>query len=272
MRVRSVGVSSMPGFTKVMQEVILDKNIRLLDSPGIVFADGDSSATALRNCVNIEELEDVLTPIQAVLEKCPQQYLMQLYSIPRFQEQDCTSFLALVARNTGRLKKGGIPNIDAAARAVLHDWNSGRIKYYCKAPRVMGVCGGAGERDSAVLSSFSAEFSIEDMLADERRILDTLDSTEDDGNADYVAMDEIAGSTLDTDILAEDKVGFQSSTVSKKKTGSVAAKIDPMDEDATAVLGTTTSRKSQKADKKKAEKQKKKIADLQDYDFTTDYA
>lgn len=47
MRTRSVGVSPTPGFTKVSQEVILDKNIRLIDSPGIVFADGDSSATAL---------------------------------------------------------------------------------------------------------------------------------------------------------------------------------------------------------------------------------
>jgi nuclear GTP-binding protein len=57
---------------QVSQEVILDKNIRLIDSPGIVFADGDSAATALRNCVNVEEMEDVLTPVQAILEKCPQ--------------------------------------------------------------------------------------------------------------------------------------------------------------------------------------------------------
>lgn len=68
MRSRVVGVSPNPGFTKSMQEVVLDKNIRLLDSPGIVFADGDSTATALRNCVSVEEMEDVYTPIQAILE------------------------------------------------------------------------------------------------------------------------------------------------------------------------------------------------------------
>ena len=63
------------------QEVILDKNIRLMDSPGIVFADGDSSATTLRNCVNVDDLEDVLSPIQAILERCPQGYLMQVCMI-----------------------------------------------------------------------------------------------------------------------------------------------------------------------------------------------
>lgn len=97
----SAAVSSVPGFTKVNQEVILDKNIRLIDSPGIVFADGDSSATALRNCVNVEEMVDVLTPIQAILDRCPQAYLMQLYAIPKFKSSDCMGFLALVAKITG---------------------------------------------------------------------------------------------------------------------------------------------------------------------------
>jgi len=45
------------------------------------------------------------------------------------------SFLALVARSTGKLKKGGAPNTDQAARSVLHDWNNGKIKYYCKVPQ-----------------------------------------------------------------------------------------------------------------------------------------
>ena len=42
-----------------MQEVHLDKNIKLLDSPGIVFASAESDAAAvLRNCVKIEKLVD----------------------------------------------------------------------------------------------------------------------------------------------------------------------------------------------------------------------
>jgi nuclear GTP-binding protein len=36
----------------------------------------------------------------------------------------------LVARKTGKLWKGGVPNIEAAARIVLKDWNNGKIPYY----------------------------------------------------------------------------------------------------------------------------------------------
>lgn len=60
------------------QEVILDKTIRLIDSPGIVFADGQTAATALRNCVNVDSLADVITPVQAILDRCPASYLMQV--------------------------------------------------------------------------------------------------------------------------------------------------------------------------------------------------
>jgi nuclear GTP-binding protein len=134
MRIRAVGVSAVPGFTKNLQEVILDKNIRLIDSPGVVFADGNNPNTALRNVVNIEDMTDVLTPIHAIVDKCPAAYLMQIYNIPKFTEKDAVQFLSLVAKANGKLKKGGIPNTDAAARLILHDWNSGKIKYYCKPP------------------------------------------------------------------------------------------------------------------------------------------
>ena len=44
--------------TKTLQEVHLDKNIRLLDSPGVVFADAETAgAAALRNAMKIERLE-----------------------------------------------------------------------------------------------------------------------------------------------------------------------------------------------------------------------
>lgn len=94
--------------------MVLDKNIRLIDSPGIVFADGDTAATALRNCVHVENLADVITPIQAIIDRCPIPYLMQLYAVPKFK--DCMGFLTLVAKVTGKLKKGGVPNTDQAAR------------------------------------------------------------------------------------------------------------------------------------------------------------
>ena len=64
-RSKVVGVGSTPGFTKVMQEVHLDKKVRLLDCPGIVFASGgDKNAgdIILRNCVKVEKILDPIPP------------------------------------------------------------------------------------------------------------------------------------------------------------------------------------------------------------------
>ena len=52
-RTRVAAVGNTPGVTKSVQEVHLDKNVKLLDSPGIVFSAGASAASALRNCVKV---------------------------------------------------------------------------------------------------------------------------------------------------------------------------------------------------------------------------
>jgi nuclear GTP-binding protein len=209
LRTRAVGVSPTPGHTKQSQEVILDKNIRLIDSPGIVFADGNTTATALRNCVNVEEMIDVFTPVQGILEKCPAEYLMQLYSVPKWKDGDVMAFLALVAKATGKLKKGGLANTDAAARGVLHDWNNGKIRFYCKVPKAATTSGTAGttstsaaqrrlEAESKVLSGFSKELDLANLKDEDMRVLSDLypaakESAEDEGEF-FVGIDSVGAS------------------------------------------------------------------------------
>lgn len=205
LRTRAVGVSPTPGHTKLSQEVILDKNIRLIDSPGIVFADGNTTATALRNCVNVEEMEDVYTPVQGILEKCPPEYLMQLYSITKYKDSDVMSFLALVAKVTGKLKKGGLANCDAAARAVLHDWNSGKIKFYCKVPlspaptAAVTKASKKVEEESKVLSAFSAELDINNLRDEDMRVLSDLypSAKEVAAVSDFFVGIDSVGATMD---------------------------------------------------------------------------
>lgn len=207
LRTRAVGVSPTPGHTKQSQEVILDKNIRLIDSPGIVFADGNTTATALRNCVNVEEMIDVYTPVQGILEKCPPEYLMQVYSIPKYKDNEVMSFLALVAKVTGKLKKGGLANTDAAARAVLHDWNSGKIKFYCRVPQQTAEASAKDtkknkskvEEDSKVLSSFSAELDISKLRDEDMRVLSDLYPAEKAAveTSDFFVGIDTVGSSMD---------------------------------------------------------------------------
>ncbi len=124
-RTKAAGVSSTPGFTKSMQEVQLDRHIKLLDSPGIVFDDADVEGVLLRNCVNVDSLPDPATAVNAMLKRCDPQDLMMIYALPRFNAGDVQGFLALLARKLGKLLKGGIPDRNAAARVLLRDWNTG---------------------------------------------------------------------------------------------------------------------------------------------------
>ncbi len=64
----------MAGFTKAIQEVHLDSNIQLLDCPGIVFDDSESDEhhVLLKNCVNIDNLEDPAYAVAAILRRYDQ--------------------------------------------------------------------------------------------------------------------------------------------------------------------------------------------------------
>uniref|UniRef100_A0A1W7RGY0 Guanine nucleotide-binding protein-like 3-like protein-like protein n=1 Tax=Agkistrodon contortrix contortrix TaxID=8713 RepID=A0A1W7RGY0_AGKCO len=132
-RSRACNTGATPGITKSLQEVQLDKHIKLLDCPGIVMASPTSDAAMiLRNCIRIEQLADPVSPVEAILKRCNKQQIMQHFSVPDFQ--NTTEFLAYLAKRQGKLKKGGIPDHEKAAKAVLNDWTSGKISYFTHPP------------------------------------------------------------------------------------------------------------------------------------------
>jgi nuclear GTP-binding protein len=62
-RERAVGVGATPGYTRAMQEVHIDKHVKLLDCPGIVFSESSSeSDLVLRNCIKVEQITDTVKP------------------------------------------------------------------------------------------------------------------------------------------------------------------------------------------------------------------
>ncbi|PWN33355.1 uncharacterized protein FA14DRAFT_161249 [Meira miltonrushii] len=155
LRTRACAVASTPGWTKVVQGVMLEKGIRLLDCPGVVLggagfeqmadvANGDGTATkdevawsVLRNTVKVELIDDPIAPIQAMLGRVDAEQLSTLYNIEGgFNEGDAHDFLLRVALMRGKLGKGGIPDLEGAARIVLHDWNIGKISFYSTPPAV----------------------------------------------------------------------------------------------------------------------------------------
>ncbi|KZC08771.1 PREDICTED: guanine nucleotide-binding protein-like 3 homolog [Dufourea novaeangliae] len=173
-RSRACSVGSTPGVTKAMQAVQLDSKIKLLDSPGIVIAshapgeNPDESSVALKNAVKVQSLKDPYTPATAVLKRVSKPQIIELYDIPEFSTPD--EFFALKATRMGKFKKGGIPDTMAAARSVLEDWNSGKIRYYTVPPEQP-----TSQISAEIVSQMSKEFDIESFAAEEKMMLDTFE-------------------------------------------------------------------------------------------------
>jgi len=149
------------GVTTALRRVKLDKGLTLLDSPGVVFpASGDLSAGVeklkgtekvdahakliLLNALPPKAIHDPLPAIGPLLRRVGMlpdglESLRKFYEIPPLMSSggDIQSdFLVQVARKRGRLGKGGVPNLHAAAMGVLADWRDGRIGAWVDAPTI----------------------------------------------------------------------------------------------------------------------------------------
>ncbi|KAL7299181.1 hypothetical protein TKK_0007777 [Trichogramma kaykai] len=113
----------------------LRSKVNLVDSAGIVFEnqeDSDLLSNVLKSTVKIETIKDPFGPACAILEKMSTQQLMELYDITEFANSE--EFFKKKAHRMGKLKKKGLPDVEAAARSVLIDWYTGKIRYYTIPP------------------------------------------------------------------------------------------------------------------------------------------
>lgn len=114
-RSRACAVAAQPGKTRIIQEVMLDKGVKVLDCPGVVLEDfgahqeGEEERrrrlgeVMLRNCIKVEEIEDPIAPVEAILSRVDMAVMQGLY--PGLQTyRNVTEFLVQIALTTGRLK------------------------------------------------------------------------------------------------------------------------------------------------------------------------
>lgn len=150
-------VGSEAGVTTALREVKVDSHLKILDSPGIVFPaavndDADSkrkrkaeheARLILLNALPPSQITDPQPAVTMLLERMSQspamyEKMLEHYGIvalgPFGQGDTTTDFLVQVARKRGRLGKGGVPNIYAAAMSVITDWRDGRIQGWVPPP------------------------------------------------------------------------------------------------------------------------------------------
>ncbi|KAL4905901.1 P-loop containing nucleoside triphosphate hydrolase protein [Aspergillus multicolor] len=188
------------GVTTNLREVKLDSKLKLIDSPGIVFPNAtdkkgkkkqdDQARLILLNAIPPKQIEDPIPAVALLLKRLSssqelQSKLLQVYGIPTLYPGGTTKdqtndFLIQVARKRGRLGKGGVPNLEAAAMTVVVDWRDGRIQGWATPPVLQVVdttangapadasapAAAAGIDTRQVVTEWAAEFKIEGLWGD----------------------------------------------------------------------------------------------------------
>ncbi|MCD7462896.1 Guanine nucleotide-binding protein-like nsn1 [Datura stramonium] len=281
-----VNVGATPGLTRSLQEVQLDKNVKLLDCPGVVMlrsASEDDASIALRNCKRIEKLDDPIGPVKEILKLCPERMLVTIYKVPTFDSVD--DFLQKVAMVRGKLKRGGIVDVDAAARIVLHDWNEGKIPYYTLPPaRKEG-----DHSEVKIVSELGKEFNINEVYGSESSIIGSLKSVNDFNPVevpsngpinfdDNMLEDNLQQALAENDNTAENLVSEKGDEPMDSEEGDVGQTRGKsgsrrQNEKLYAEEGMLNT-KQRKAEKKRRKKDKPSTASDtmdDDYDFKVDY-
>ncbi|PWN25421.1 P-loop containing nucleoside triphosphate hydrolase protein [Jaminaea rosea] len=292
-RSRACSVAPRPGETKALQTVLLDRKVRLVDSPGVAMPGAGEGATqdVLRGTVKLELVEDPITPVGEILRRADPVKVTRLYRLPviemeqdeeqsaqvnaepqpmvpdaeaaaplkqarkvdfqslrdgsdmeddddddqdrasdmeddhhsfapsessevpldaapsshstqggiGFDPSDPLDFLLRLALTRGKMLRGGKPDVEGAARGVINDWNTGRIRWFVAPPatkqdkareareaRMAGAGAGVQEQDdemkpaavvpsegqvapveeeATVVNGFSAAFDLEGLFA-----------------------------------------------------------------------------------------------------------
>ncbi|KAK3536953.1 hypothetical protein QTP86_027144 [Hemibagrus guttatus] len=214
-RARACTVGATPGVTKCLQEVHIDKHIKILDCPGIVMTSTSDAGVILRNCVKIEQLVDPVPAVEIILRRCSKKQIMEHFGVPDFHTT--LDFLALLAHRQGKLKKGGMPDSDQAAKSVLMDWTGGRINYFTHPPETHTL---PMHVSAQILTEMSKEFDWDELEKGNQETLAECNS----GNAEMAFCMTTSGMT---EIVHEEAPKVESLDIDSQHTSKCVDADDP---------------------------------------------
>ncbi|XP_026193790.1 nucleolar GTP-binding protein 2 [Cyclospora cayetanensis] len=181
-RSASAGVAALPGSTRQLKFIKLDSKTQLIDSPGVLFAPPareedtarilphpqslvvsqqqqkeqqrplDASASLLlQSLLPVPQIPNPEAVAEALISISSVPTLQQLYQLPIFTSP--REALQGLAMRRGKLLKGGVADLCAAAKMFLQEWQEGKVPYYSLpsgfkdsgAVRLVGVKSDSGE-------------------------------------------------------------------------------------------------------------------------------
>lgn len=229
-------------FFRVLQEVELDSKIKLIDCPGIVFnqtrsGDEQTTSNVLRNAQRISDVKDPFKVAESILQRASKTYFCRLYDITEYDSAE--EFFAKKAARMGKFRRGGVPDAENAARSLLNDWNTGKIKYCTQPPEESST----SHISASIVSNDAREFEIDNFDEMETDVLNKFDvkveevmdftstgpvhmeqlgKTDEDGASSYAHI-------IEDDIVKDEDINDEEDVEPKRKRGRTVqvGKLDP---------------------------------------------
>jgi len=252
--------------------VALERGLRIIDSPGVVFDDATSPSSLLRNVLKPEEIPDPQAVIEEILSRTSIETLQNIYKLPLDPPfRNAAEFLTMVAFTTGRLGSGGVPDLAAVAIQVMRDWNNSKIPYYTEPPVIhpsqmpSAAPGAENVGEMTIVTAWKPAFDLGDLYGGADRVMFDGGMQEDEELMEQDHLLPIAGQkrphSPDPDTASEDgidpPVSLTSSSVrlpKPKRTKKEALSYD-VEMDARMERSNPFSRKSLKKEAKRMRKE-----------------
>ena len=120
-----------PGVTKGKQWIRINKNVELLDTPGILWPKFEDQSVGAKLAMigsmndQILNLEELSLELLGYLHKCYEGILAQRYELE--ESEDRLAMLSAVAKNRNCLKKGNELDYAKASNILLEEFRNGKI-------------------------------------------------------------------------------------------------------------------------------------------------
>ena len=127
---KSAGVGNKPGFTKSLSWIRINKEIELLDSPGILWPklEDQEAAHTLAAFSSIKEeilnLDDIAVYILKKMHELYPEKLKERYGINQLDE-DLIETYDIIGKKRGALSKGGVVDYQKVSDIIIQDLKNG---------------------------------------------------------------------------------------------------------------------------------------------------
>lgn len=127
---KAAGVGNTPGFTKNLSWIRINKDLELLDSPGILWPklEDQEAAHVLASLSSIKEeilnIDDIACFILRKMYEFYPEKLKERYGIEELDE-DLIETYDLIAARRGALSRGGVADYDKVSNIIVRDLKNG---------------------------------------------------------------------------------------------------------------------------------------------------